>query len=81
MANEAAKIVTRLVRDGKIVLVCCAQGRNRSGLITALAIHKLTGWDGKTCRRVIQERRKDALMNLDFSRFIDRIPERPLMGS
>ena len=38
--------VARHVADGQRTLVSCAQGRNRSGLITALVLYRLTDMNG-----------------------------------
>jgi hypothetical protein len=60
--NTAGK-VAKAVQAGKRVLVTCAEGRNRSGLVNAVALHQLTGWDGEKCIQHIKFRRPRALDN------------------
>jgi hypothetical protein len=65
-AVVVSKEVAELVRSGSPVLVTCAQGRNRSGLVCALALHLLQGWRGRDAIRYVQSRRQGALSNADF---------------
>lgn len=60
---KTAGLVAQAVLAGQRVLVTCAEGRNRSGLVNAVVLHQLTGWDGDTCIRHIQHRRARALDN------------------
>lgn len=66
MALRAAGEVARAVRIGQNVLVTCMMGRNRSGLVVALAMHMLTGRSGISIVRHIQYRRTNALSNPYF---------------
>jgi hypothetical protein len=84
IALSCARRVASIVLSGRRVLVTCQQGRNRSGLVTALALHLLTGWPGWWCvRRVKSHRNPDlfrlgmgpALSNESFVAFLSRIPE------
>lgn len=65
-AAMAGRRVAELVRSGTAVLVTCAQGRNRSGLVSALALHLLNGWRGTDAIRYVRQRRQHALTNQDF---------------
>jgi protein-tyrosine phosphatase len=65
-ALRTSEIVADRVRRGKHVLVTCMQGRNRSGLVVALALHRLMGWPGRQCVSHVRARRKDALTNRYF---------------
>jgi len=76
LAKRAALQVARALRDGKKVLVTCQQGRNRSGLVTAMALHMLTGKSGVSIVKHIQARRADALTNDSFTRAIATLPTR-----
>ena len=67
---RAARLVAERVAEGKDVLVTCMAGLNRSGFVTALALHHLTSWDGVKCVWWIQRRRKSALFNKDFVRYL-----------
>jgi len=70
-AWEAAALeVARHVKEGRKVLVTCMQGLNRSGFVTAMALHHITGWPGATCVEHVQGRRQYALCNPTFARYI-----------
>jgi hypothetical protein len=76
--------LARAVASGKCVLVTCAQGRNRSGLITALVLARVTGCDGRAATRAVQERRISpfgpALTNTEYCRALARVPARGHRG-
>jgi protein-tyrosine phosphatase len=57
--------------------VTCWAGRNRSGLVTAIALHKLTGFSGVQCVRIIRKARPLALTNLQFRAAIKALPALP----
>lgn len=82
IAISAAKQVAARVTDGQKVLSTCAQGVNRSGLVTALALHFLYGWNGQHCVSVV--RRKRQLRNgwkaLSNSYFVDALQKLPGMA-
>ena len=58
--------VASLRQTGRRVLITCRMGLNRSGLITALTLHRLTGWSGAACVNVVRARRPGALFNESF---------------
>lgn len=68
--EDASHIVADRVRAGKRVLITCMAGLNRSGMVTALTMHKLTGWDAEKIIWWIQGRRSAALFNKDFQRHL-----------
>ena len=70
MVWQTAHHVAHRVEEHEACLVTCAQGRNRSGLVTGVALHLLTGWDGERVVQHIQKRRDNALTN---SRFADTL--------
>jgi hypothetical protein len=77
----AAVILDELVRDvvtgvaaGRRVLVACAGGRNRSGLVLGLALRELLGCSGAEALRLVQLRREDALNNETFARHLAALP-------
>jgi protein-tyrosine phosphatase len=72
-AARAAKKVVRAVNQGKKVLVTCLAGRNRSGLVVALALHQLTGMSGEEVVTYIKERRPYALTNSNFVDVLSQI--------
>lgn len=67
-ARECARDVTWWVRNGYRVLVTCAQGRNRSGLIVGLTLRQLIGSGGRRVLALVRHRRKDALTNKAYAR-------------
>ena len=73
---ETAHQVVRSLHKRRAVLVTCAQGYNRSGLVTGVAVHLLTGWDGARVVEHIQRRRRDALFNPLFAQTIRALPAR-----
>lgn len=85
VANMASAYVARLLRAGKRVLVTCAAGRNRSGLVTALTMARL-GWDPHAAVYQIQRCRANALTNRTFREFAlrtkvaDLTPEEVAIG-
>jgi len=73
--------IAHRIRSGKRVLVTCAAGLNRSGLVTASALHFLTGASGAEAANYIQRRRvvggQAALFNGAFVRALcSRLPAR-----
>lgn len=76
VAYPAARRVARLVRAGHKVLVVCHRGRNRSGLVSALALWYLTGRPGMDCLWRVQAARPNALTNKAFAMYIGLLPAR-----
>lgn len=74
LAAEAAVLVARRVKSGKCVLVTCAQGKNRSGLVTALALVSLFGISGKEAVAAIKTARPIALTNGSFVNYLECLP-------
>jgi len=73
IAAKTAKKVVQAIQGGKKVLVTCIAGRNRSGLVVALALHKLTGMSGEEVVVYIKERRPYALTNSNFVQVLEQI--------
>lgn len=74
LAMNTAKEVAARVAKNQNVLVTCQAGLNRSGLVNAMALHFLYGWDGVRCVRQVQGAREDALFNLQFVAVLSRLP-------
>jgi protein-tyrosine phosphatase len=72
-AAAAADTVAREIRNGGRVLVTCMAGRNRSGLVTAMALVALNGWTGDQAARHIQALRPNALTNTAFVAFLNTV--------
>lgn len=62
-----AKRVAWRVKAGKRVLVTCAQGMNRSGIVMAAAVHYLTGYSGAHTAGYVSRRRVRGGMNALFN--------------
>jgi protein-tyrosine phosphatase len=65
IAEKAAERVAQCHRQGHKILVTCMAGLNRSGLVTAWAIHKIKGWDGQACATIVRQRRRPAAQAWD----------------
>jgi hypothetical protein len=74
LAERAARIVAQRLRQRGKVLVTCMQGRNRSGLVSALALHKLLGVSGRRAMHIVQEARRGALVNPQFCDVLAQLP-------
>lgn len=71
VAREAAAWVADRVAGGRRVLSSCRSGLNRSGLVSALAIIRLSGLPADMVVALIRERRSPhALNNAMFERFV-----------
>ncbi len=66
----AAQRVAQLHGTGKKILVTCMAGLNRSGMVTAMALYLLTGWDGAKVVQHVQQMRADALCNETFANWL-----------
>jgi protein-tyrosine phosphatase len=80
VATWAANRVIEALRAGKRVLSTCAMGRNRSGLVSALALVGRYGMSGREAAAHVRRRRKNALTNPSFSEFLDRVPPGGRLG-
>ena len=58
VAIRAAKKAVEALKDGERVLVTCAAGANRSGLVSGLMLHFLYGWSGRKAVDMIRRKRK-----------------------
>jgi len=63
--REAARLVANRVREGKRVLVHCAAGLNRSGIVSARAL-MFMGYEVEDAIARVRERREGALFNRTF---------------
>ena len=73
VALQAARKVSSAVKQRQNVLVTCWQGRNRSGLVSALALHMLMGCGGAQAAEMVKRARRGALTNSKFVELLDRI--------
>lgn len=71
MSREAASRVALHMQEGRTVLVTCMAGRNRSALVAALALMRLTGLPGAEWAAHLRRKRRprcggEVLSNPDF---------------
>jgi len=80
-ALRAARVVTERVKASKRVLVTCMQGRNRSGLVSALSLYLLGVKPSEAVNIIKNKRQRHALSNPRFVEALLRLPaHHPLMG-
>lgn len=74
VAIVAAAEVAQIVSAGKRALVTCVQGRNRSALVTGIALGRLTSLSADGIVDLIRKRRRmDCLTNKHFVEYLKRI--------
>jgi len=66
LIEATARAVAARLKAGKAVLVTCYGGYNRSGLVTAKALHYFTEASGRECVSWIRKLRQNALHNPKF---------------
>lgn len=80
-AQAASTILADHHRRGRRILITCMQGRNRSGLITALTLHQLTGMSGTAAIHHVRQHRPTTpfppLTNTSFVQALAKIAGRP----
>jgi len=69
--RKASDLVARRLKDGRRVLVTCWQGRNRSGVVSALALVRLGAPPKVAIGLVRKARGETALSNETFVRIIE----------
>lgn len=67
LSANVARVLARYHRDGKRILVTCAQGRNRSGLTSAFTLQAL-GYPPVCSVELVRAARRNALTNRTFLR-------------
>ncbi len=67
LLDTAVAVVVTAIRRGQRVLVHCASGRNRSGLVTALVLRRLDGRTGQEAVNAVRLARRGALSNPVFA--------------
>lgn len=81
IANKAADAAMARIQAGKNILVTCAAGRNRSGLVSALVLMRRRNLSGQEAVAWVREKRNAAfgdepmaLSNQMFSRYLSSLP-------
>lgn len=89
-AIAAARVVNSFRADGKRVLVTCAQGKNRSALVAAIALMQSNGLSASTAIAQVRANRKlpertmngaMALANPGFVTFLHELEKSPRAGA
>lgn len=77
-AMHLASQLAKEIKCGRTVLVTCRQGRNRSGLVTALTFAQLTGCSGLDAVEAVRRRRHapsgPVLSNHHYTTALSTIP-------
>lgn len=77
---DVSRGLAETVRKGRCVLVTCVQGRNRSGLVTAMTLSRLTGMSGTDAVWAVRARRCSlhgpALTNRHYVEAMRVVPSR-----
>lgn len=74
-ASKAAVFTAHRVLQGRTVFVSCWAGKNRSGFVTTLAMHGLTGLPGALCVALLRRARPQALTNPQFVSALAKIQQ------
>jgi protein-tyrosine phosphatase len=69
------RCVTERIRRGERVLVHCAAGLNRSGLVTALVVRDYYGIEGSAAVDIVRSKRPWALSNITFAEYVASLNE------
>jgi hypothetical protein len=69
-AISAAELAAESLNAGRPVLVTCRAGRNRSGLVAAIALHLATGASTAETAALVAQQRPDALTNPAFASWV-----------
>lgn len=79
-AQQAAVIIAEAFKKGERILITSSQGRNRAGLVAALAVRNLTHMDGPGALRWVRMRRvhvlAEALTNGRFVSLLENLPRK-----
>ena len=75
--HAADKVRAHLLRGDKVLVTCWA-GINRSGLVSAVSLHKLLGMSGSDAAHLIKFKRPGALSNPLFNQMLGQLPEKTL---
>ena len=83
-AYQLSSQLAKCIKFGQRVLITCWEGRNRSGLVTALTLTQLTGCSGADAARTVRFRRVPrkgpALVNQEFVDALMMIPAAAVKG-
>ena len=80
LLDELVHLVVEEVRSDRPVLVHCGFGKNRSGLVVALAVRELLGVDGRAALEHLRAVRHRAVNNVRFAAYVESLPAPELAG-
>ncbi len=72
-AHTTAGSVAALWREGHRILITCAAGRNRSGLVSALSLRLIRGISGSAAANRVKVIRPNALTNPSFVSYLNSL--------
>ena len=72
---QLAETVAVWVSNRHAVLIHCGAGINRSGLLSALVVRRLTGESGRVCAEHVRQHKPGSLINGDFNTYLNSLPE------
>jgi protein-tyrosine phosphatase len=73
--HRVSGCVTERIKAGQRVLVHCAAGLNRSGLVTALVVRQYYGINGASAVDLLRSKRPWALCNPTFAEYVASLKE------
>jgi len=79
IALHAARFAVEGLRAQQKTIVLCREGKNRSGLVVALALTQLTGCPGAAAIRIVQAARPHALYNVYFRELLEGIGAKEIL--
>ena len=80
-ALATSRILAHYLKTGRSrILVTCHEGRNRSGLVSALTLMRLYGWTGARAAEWVQRKRAGSLTNPHFLRSLQELTELPSLA-
>lgn len=74
MLHDYAEEAAEVIRRGGSVLIHCAAGLNRSGLLTALIVRQVSRITGHDAAATVRAKREGSLFNQWFSLYLDGLP-------
>jgi Dual specificity phosphatase, catalytic domain len=72
--TQIIDVIIRRIGAGHRVLVCCSQGLNRSGLLSAAVIQAARGGTGAEALEYLEERRTRPMSNPAFIDYVRSLP-------
>ena len=80
LAEETAARIAVAIYRGRRALVTCMQGRNRSAIVAALTLRRLTSWSGSRATEAVRAAREavtgpgTVLCNPSFEKYLRSLP-------